>query len=490
MTTTTFDQEQILRIVAARSPVWRVDPVAWGRDVLGVDAWGSETSRWKGRGTTQAQWMRAAVRSRRLAVRSGHKTGKSRGAAQLALWFWTMFDHATVVLTAPTGRQIEEVCWKEVCELYKLARARGFDLGGRLYERPDKGLRGPQSRRLFGIAAEKADSFSGISAPLIVYIVDEGSGVDEAIWEAILGNSAGTSWVITIGNPTQVTGQFYRCFHEERHEWRTFNLSSEDTPNVVEGAEVIPGLATRSYIEERRRVWRPHEVHPAYAVRVRGDFPGRGANSVVSLLRVEAAQRAWRATERVPDERLHVGLDVARFGDDESALVMRRGRRVLSVTKQAGLDTVDLAGWAAREVLKARTPREREGIDERPLVLVDEIGVGAGVLDNLIRRPEIEAQGVNVAEASDEEDEFPNLRSQVWFAVDDWLEGSELAPSETLARDLLTPRYSFDVRGRRKVESKDEIKKRLGRSTDEGDALCLAIYTPPPPTLPTRARIR
>lgn len=475
---------------------WRNDPGLFARDVLGFEPWDDEGH------DSQASVLRSVPRNRRIATRSGHKTGKSRLLATVALWAFALFPGARAIMTAPTGRQIGEVLWREVSALYRAARKR-VDLGGQIHETWSKGLRSFQQSEVFGISTDETHRFSGISAPMVVYLVDEGPGVSEEVWRAIFGNVAGGAWIITAGNPVEQSGQFFRCFHEESHLWRRFLLSSERTP-TARGIASIPGLSTREWVDEMRARYFPHDSHPEYAARVRGDFPAGGAQNVIALSLVERSeQRARALTHRdvsgfVEAHALDVGVDVARFGDDMTCAIGRRGPFVLRPVEWNGANLVDSANRVVAYVEEHMTPDERRGVLRRgpARVRVDTIGVGAGLFDALEAIVEerarktrgirtIEPMSVNVAEASDASDDFgrpsySNLRAEVWHAVGDFLATGFLpADVPKLRADLLAPHYGFDLRGRRLVEPKDAIKKRIGRSPDTGDALALCVYSPP-----------
>jgi hypothetical protein len=267
-------------------------------------------------------------------------------------------------------------------------------------------------------------------------------------------------------NPTQTSGTFYDAFHSKREFWTTIHVSSEEAAAVD---PPIEGLALQSYIDEKRAEWGVDS--PLYAVRIRGDFADHSENSVVAISDIEAAVERWEETQEPTDALLHIGVDVARFGDDESVIQPRRGNKALPQRLFNGLDNVDLAG----EVL--RCVREMRRVGERPVVKVDVIGNGGGVADHLRRYPkELELVEVNVAEAASVEG-FPKLRDQLWFGLSKWLsEGGSVPPDPKLEGELAAPHYSFDLQGRQKVEGKDDIKKRLGRSPDRADALALSVY--------------
>jgi len=204
-----------------------------------------------------------------------------------------------------------------------------------------------------------------------------------------------------------------------------------------------------------------------YQVRVRGDFPSQAENAIIALSLVEEAPRRW---EDMPgDGRLVLGVDVARFGDDETVIFPVRGKKALSPIVLRGLDAVQVAGKVLEVARELAIP------GELPLVKVDSIGVGSGVADFLRYRSQVECVGVNVANAATVK-EYALLRDQLWFGVQKWpKEGGAIPPDPKLEAELVAPTYAFDLRGRIKVEPKAKIKERLRRSPDRADALALAV---------------
>jgi len=397
-------------------------------------------------------------------VRSGHKIGKSSAVVVLALWFVTTRPRARVVMTSASYRQVRDILWKELRRIHSVAP---IPIGGRLATDPETGLQCKDGREIVGLSTNEPERIAGYSGPEMLFIIDEASGVDEAVFEALEGNRAGGARIVMLSNATRTAGTFFDAFHGKADFWRTIHISSEETPNVTGLEDPIPGLATREWVEEKRREW--GEQSALYAVRVRGDFPAQGERAVVPLSYVLDAI----AREAEPDGPLMFGLDVARFGDDESVLVARRGKAVIDARAFAQLDGPDLAG----RVLEVVRGLRRQ--DERPTVNVDVIGVGSSVFDVLVRSPEVQAVAVNVSEKATTEG-YHALRDQLWGAVRDWLkDGGSIPDDARLQAEIVSPTYAFDAQGRMKVESKADMKKRLGRSPDRADALALAIHTPP-----------
>lgn len=470
---------------------WRSDPVAFAIDALGVEPWDD------GSGESQADVLRACAAHKLVSTRSGHKVGKSATAAILSLWGYALFDDARVILTAPTYRQVREVLWRDIAKFYKRARV---PLGGKISpDSPTTGLRHPAGNQVLGLSTDDPDRFSGISGANVFYIVDEASGVSEAIFDAIHGNRAGGASLWMFGNPTQLAGTFFESHHGNADIYRTFHLDSERVArfNTNErGESRIPGLAWFGWIDERKRAWRPHETHPMYAVRVRGDFPPIGLNTIISLLAWGSARKRW--VERFGDglaydegglKKLHrelarkyplvIGFDVARFGDDACVLIARRGPVVFPAVSGSYMDSKEAAAWARHHIRSWMRPGEGTGVPgtHAPTVNVDSIGVGSGVFDELARDRWLNAVSVQTSERADLDAEYHNLRAQLWFNTARWLkEEGCVPPDDELRVELLAPQYKFDESGRLKAEPKDEIKERLGRSPDRGDALVMAVY--------------
>jgi hypothetical protein len=427
-----------------------------------------------------------------VAVRSGHKVGKSTSAVILALWWVCTRPRARVIMTSSTGRQVRAILWKELRRVYSSTRAK---LGGELHKVPDAGLQYEDGREVVGFSTNEPEKMAGFSGPNILFILDEASGIPADIFEAIEGNRAGGARLVMFSNPTQTVGEFYEAFHSKRHLYRCIRVSSEETPNAQGDGLPIPGLATKAWIEEKKEEW--GEDSPIYAVRVRGDFPRSGTNNVVSIVLLEQAVERWRSLhdedlddeERYQfpapdDEGLHLGVDVAREGDDESAVAPRRGFEMLPLRTFRGLDGPDLAGKVLEIALELRRP------GEKVFAKVDVIGVGSSCFDALRRiakepgRDWLVIVPVNVAEAATIEPKkddpgYYNLRTQLWFLLLAWLKAGGVLPDDgKLAGELAAPTYGFDLRGRRQLESKNDTKKRLGRSPDRADAVVLAIYVP------------
>ena len=442
-----------------------LSPVAFAREVLGVELWHK-----------QVEALTALTEHRRVAVKSGNGLGKGFCAAVAVLWFIHSRPDAIVLTTAPTFRQVRHILWRQIRRLYGPAAE---SLGGRML---DTRWELPDGRYAMGLSADGADQFQGFHSPNVFIVVDEAEGVSEEIYEAI--ESVMTSadpLLLLIGNPTSMSGAFRRAFHEERGIYRPVTISALESPNVQAGKVVIPGLATSQWVEERKQIW--GEKSPVYHSRVLGEFPDQGEDTLIALSKIEAAIKnivdavSWTidsktviGSERTAAEDVIIAVDVARYGSDSSVILRRRGDHVEDIRVLRQMDTMRLAGRIA-EAIRDHLPA---------YVLIDEIGIGAGVVDRL-RQLGHPVYGVNVARKALNDRKFLNLRAEgYWRLRDRFANGSISIPDDRrLIAELSSLRYSYDSTDRLKIESKEEIRKRNLPSPDRADALMLAFLPPP-----------
>lgn len=480
--------KQLRKLRAERAPVtsssgifarYHDDPVGFAVDILGITPW-----------ERQVEILKSIAHHPKVAVRSGHKVGKTNSIAIATLWWFATRLRAKVVLTSSTDAQIETQLWPEIRGLYSNAKVA---LGGKMNLSHQTGLRAEDGRHVFGISTNKTDNMGGHSGAELLFLADEASGIKDVIFQAIEGNLAGGGRLGMFGNPIRTSGTFFEAFHSKAEFWHRIHVSSAMTPNVVSGQDLIPGLATRAWVELKTRE-HGGPGDPQFDVRVAGNFPQQSENAIIGLSDVDDAQQRWRmpvATDGV----LELGVDVARFGDDETVIYARRGNYFYPPVVLRSMDGIDVAGHVLKMVRELRvgtpvvtTSRTAAGeqqsmrLAEVPKVKIDVTGgTGGSPFDVLKRhRDEVEAIGITVSESATEE-RFSRLRDQLWFAARDFLrQGGAIPDDPALVGELIGPTYKFDIRGRIKVESKDEMKARLEnhRSPDRADALALAIYQP------------
>lgn len=418
----------------------KADPVFFMQKILGASLTPDQTT------------VAASVREhRRTAAPAGHGVGKTFVAAGLVLWYLVTRPGAKVITTAPTWRQVEEVLWREIASAYSRVKV---PIGGRLLATH---LELGPAWFAMGLSTDDPTRFQGIHAPRMMVVLDEATGVAPEIWDAAEALAVGAEdRFLAIGNPTDPSSRFKQVCDSGR--WNVVEISAENHPNVVEGRVVVPGAPTREWVQERLEDYGGRDSG-LYRARVLGKWPEAGSDALIPLALVEAARDRWVEPCGRPAA---VGCDVARFGEDETVVltVDEAGNVALPIVR-VGQDLMATAGHL-RSIGARRTA-------------VDDTGLGGGVTDRL-RELEVVVEAVNFGEAADEAEKFVNRRAELWWGLRDALKAGRIAlpDDRRLAADLTNVRYSFDSRGRIKLESKDDIRKRLGRSPDRGDALALA----------------
>lgn len=449
-----YDRTLAKRIVAVKD-----DPVEWVRRVLGQDPWSS-----------QQVILRAIRDHRRVAVKSCHGAGKSTVAAWAVLWFLFCHRNSTVVTTAPTGRQVDEILWREIRAAYTASK---YPLGGRMPPKASTIEVGPNWFAL-GYSTDKGDKFQGFHAPHILVVLDEASGVEPAIFDAMEGLTTGANVrVLLIGNPTNPSGHFARAFRPDSGYF-TMSMPAFATPNFT-GESERPYLVTPEWVEERRKDW--GEDDPNWTARVLAEFPGQDEHQLIALHQVMAA----RTRDVDEDEASIIAADVARFGVDRTVIVHRKGLR----TEFVSVTTKEPITETAARVIAAML-----AVDAKYAV-IDDDGVGGGVTDVL------RAKGIRVfpfrnGSKSRTPKRFANRRAEGYWGLRERFQQGLIAipDDEKLTGELTALRYGFTNVDQIKVESKDEMRKRGLRSPDLADAVMMAyahhdpalIFEPDAPT--------
>jgi hypothetical protein len=447
-----------------------LDPVAWMEERLGAFLW-----------SVQRDIAAAVAAHRRVAVHSCWASGKSWLAARLVAWWLDTHPpgEAFVVTTATTGAQVRAILWREIGRAHRDGK-----LAGRLNQ-TEWWLGG----EMVAIGRKPADydatAFQGIHARYVLVVIDEAAGVPEAIFRAAAGITSNVhSRVLAIGNPDDAQSYFARVC-APGSGWEVRGVDAFATPNFT--GEPVPDalrdqLISRDYEQELRA-----EVgadSPVYVAKVRGRFPVDAPDGVIPASWIVAAQRRWQdwqARGEPPPAFTCVGVDVG-AGGDPSVLAPRHGPLITELQRLGTKDTMATTG-AVAALLQTLGG----------YAYVDEIGIGAGVGDRL-REQGLPGEAFIASAASPFMDPsgklgFVNRRAEAWWNLRVLLDPQHgnavaLPPDDRLAADLAAPRYQFVSGGQIRIESKADIRKRLGRSTNDGDAVVQAFAARLPDTTP------
>lgn len=409
----------------------------------------------------QADALRLLASNDRVSIRSGHGVGKSAMESWTLLWWLVTRFPAKVACTAPTAHQLADVLWGEVAKWHRRMKE---PFRSWLNVKADRVELATAPNESFAVARtarkEEPEAFQGFHSENMLFLVDEASGVEDIIFEVGEGamSTAGAKTLMA-ANPTRTSGYFHASHHAQRHRWRVV---------VVNGEKC--SLVSREYIADMGEKY--GKDSNIYRVRVLGEFPTSEDDAVIPLHLCESAKT--RQVEPIRTLLPVWGVDVARFGGDRSALAKRCANTMLEPVKSwRGKDTMQTAGLIAAEY------HDQRQIDPSMLpaeILVDVIGIGAGVVDRL-HELGLPVRGVNVAESAAVGERFMRLRDELWWKGREWLMGqsTRLADDDALIAELTAPRYEITSAGKLKVESKDDLKKRGLPSPDLADAFLLTM---------------
>ena len=435
------------------------DPVAWCHERLNVVLW-----------SKQQEIARAVAGQRRVAVKSCHAGGKSWLMARLAAWWLdtaSRVGEAFVVTSAPTGKQVRAILWREI----NRAHAAG-NLTGRCNQTewwmPYQGADGSFKEELVAFGQKPQDmdpaAFQGIHAPRVLVIFDEAGGIPVELWEAadsLIANEG--SQIAVIGNPDDPTTEFANVC-KPGSGWHVVQISAFDTPNFT--GEAIPAdvaaqLIGRTWVEEKRRKW--GEANPLWIAKVLGEFPQIADFGLIPIAWVKAAQE--RTLE--PGLPVELGVDVG-GGRDKSVVYVRRGPVVRMANKDTNPDTMQTTGTVIQIMKDTGATKAK----------VDEIGIGSGVVarGKELGKPFV---GVNVGRAAKNPEQYANRRAELAWGLRERFQGGDvdLDPADDdLAAQLCSIKTKPTSRGQVALESKDDYKKRMKtHSPDEFDAVMLAF---------------
>lgn len=409
-----------------------------------------------------------------IAVASGHGPGKSALISMVLHWGLSTMVDTKILVTANTETQLRTKTWPEVAKWVRLAvNKHWFKVTATAISVVDKEHERTWRADAIPWSESSTESFAGLhnEGRRIIVIFDEGSAIDDKIWEVIEGalTDANTEiiWIV-FGNPTRNTGRFRECFGRLKHRWKKRQIDSR----TVEGTN-----------KEQFEQWSKDygEDSDFFRVRVKGEFPRAGTMQFIPSDIVDAARR------REPEAKLYdplvMGVDVARFGDDQTVICIRRGRDAKSIPWEymRGADTMQVAA----RVMQLANRYKPDAI------FVDGGGVGGGVVDRL-RMFKYVVYDVQFGAAADKTDRaaegdilYANKRAEIWGSMKNWLKGGMIPDDPELVAELTSVEYGYKMQqGVDKIilEKKDDMKKRGLSSPDRSDALALTFSFPVMPS--------
>ena len=412
------------------------------------------------------------------AVRSGHGIGKSAVQAWAIIWFICTRPYPKIPCTAPTQHQLYDILWAEVSKWLRSNPA----LQREIIWTQERVYMAGAKEEWFAVArtSNTPDALQGFHSESLLFIIDEASGVDDKVFEPVLGAlSTEGARLLMCGNPTQLQGFFYDAFHKNRAEYHTIHVDDRNSPRV-----------SQEYIDRIRTMY--GEDSDVFRVRVAGDFPKSEKDVFIPLSMVEKSINTdWKEPEKPLS--VHIGCDVARFGDDKTVIGYKIDEKIYFHQKIQGQDTVRTAHEIA--LLGCRLV-DKYHLETAIPVKIDDGGVGGGVTDNLrqIKRSDPDrfwwlsivpvkfGQIIRHKYYHDTTTYMMAVVKKLLQTIDD--DGNEkpveliLPDDADLAAQLSTRKYGVTEKSKVKIESKKDVKARGQPSPDEADCvllLCLPV---------------
>lgn len=445
-----------------------------------------------------------------VSVASGTARGKDFVAACAALCFLfltpkfrngMLVENTKIAMTAPTGRQVENIMTPEVRRLYKKMIAKfPFLQIGRLVANDIRTDYEEWFLTGFKANDDNTEAWSGFHAVNTMFVITEASGIDEKVFNAIEGNLQGNSRLLMVFNANIASGYAAKSMKSSR--FKKFRLDSLNAENVVKKKLIIPGQVDYDWVKDKVQTWcspiqesdfdegqgdfrfeggiyRPNDL---FRVKVRGMFPKVSEDTLVPYEWVEIANRNWeelQAKDFRPRKHPRVGVDVAGMGRDSSVLCPRYGSYVprFDVHQSGGkADHMHVAGMA-RTYLQ----------DEKARAYIDTIGEGAGVYSRLVELGHTNAisckfsEGANGLSDNTGQYQFANMRAYLYWKMREWLDPKNgympaLPPDDELIEELTATKWKFQSDGKILMEPKEKIKEKIKRSPDKMDSLANTFY--------------
>lgn len=467
--------------VKSKKRLYQTDFQAWKADILGLRTY----EKMQEIGDT-ALFGNIA----RTAIKSANGTAKSFEMSAMIAWVASVFPEgeAISIISAPSVPQIQKVVFAYLKSHFGLAAARNNALPGWINESLEWKFSGSGGDQYlaFGRKPPEQDAvsvFQGVRSQFgkTYVFYDEAGGMSRPLFTASEAVMTGAdARFVGIGNPDNTGTYFQEIWTDPKlkEEWNRFTISAFDLPTLT-GEVVYPGdpgmeermrksLTSREWVEHKQRIW--GETDARYLSKVLGEFPGDGDNAFFGQRVIDLSYEA-----DIPEDAINsvvLGVDIARYGQDESVIYSNQGGRIRLVDSWGKTDTVT----TARKIHEHAT---RIGATE---VRIDSSGVGGGVYDQLEILEEFRDKvylliGIDGGTTSPDLSRWANnraynhdsLRMQMQDgAIDLDYEDSDLRDQ------LLGVTYKFTNRGGIQITPKDQMRTVMDGSPDRLDAVIYA----------------
>lgn len=446
--------------------LWRNDPVR-----MVVDEFGIEPDKWQARALRK--FPSQNVDEKRLSLQACAGPGKTFVEAACGLNFLACYgephEHPKGAAVSVTADNLKTNLWPEFSKLMQRSPffSRAFKwTKERIYavDHPETWFLEARSFSKDANPEEQGRTLSGIHAKRVLFLIDESGDIPVTVLKTAEQALASCQWgkIVQAGNPTSHEGMLYAAATKLRHMWHVITINGDPED---------PERSPRINLDWAREQIAQHGREDAWVMAyILGQFPPNSINSLLSIEDVEKAMKRQYRTEQIESGQKRLGIDVAREGLDKTSLFPRWGLQAYKPVQMSHARGNDVAARAA--VAKEKWQWE--------LCFVDDTGgYGGSVCDSFVQAG-IDHIPVNFASAAIDP-RYYNKRSEMLFKMAEWVKaGGALPDLPSLRAEMPALKYTFST-GRLKVIEKDQIKKTLGHSPDDCDALALTFALPEMP---------
>lgn len=441
---------------------WREDPRIFVREVFGVtpDPW-------------QDQALADFPHNPRQVMLACKGPGKTTVLAWLCWNFLLTRSHAKIGATSISGSNLSANLWAEM----SIWRRKSELLSG-LFEWTAKRIFCKESPETwfmdFRTWPHSADEHSlgqtlaGLWADNVMNVIDEAGGVPVPVLKTAevvaqkFGQPNCDGHVLLAGNTTSTSGSLYEAAVRRRHLWKVYEVTADpDNPKRTPRVDIE---YARSQIREYGR------DNPWVMINILGQFPRQGINTFISPDEVIQAQKRHYADAIFSASPVTMGVDIARFGDDETVFWFRQGLASFAPLRMRNVETT----YGVSHML--RMANERRAVS----IQLDMGNTGAAWLDIAVNAMNAtNVLGVNFGGKPKNPERFKNKRAEMLWEACEWIKsGGALPPVPEMVEGLSTMTYAYTLTGQIQVEEKAQIKARLGRSPDPEDAFMCTFAFP------------
>jgi len=425
----------------------------------------------------------------RVAAKSGHGVGKTTLLSWAGWIFLNLYEQSRIVSTAPTFAQLHDVLWPEYAKWHvhmpEGLSSRWDISGGHIRSKSH-----PKTWFAVARTSNKSANLQGFHGTDIMVQGDEASAIPPDVFEVIEGimsnaeEEGQTAKLLLTGNPNYTAGEFYNAFHKNSNLYSLYTISGDPRIKVIaaetkqnHGKIYYSKRVSKKYCSTMEKKYGLDSA--VYDVRVRGLFPRMDDSACIPLQWAENAVGVDLPGFDAVAHAFTLVLDVARQGGDETVLAHFRRGHCISMKAWAKTSTVQCEDIIVDAVIAIK---QQGMLVER--IVVDEPGVGGGVVDGL-RRRDVGAitpynGGESMKKDKDPEDDcrmFANRRSRDWWYARRAFEvgAIHIPDDEDLINQIASVQYGYNEKERILVESKNKMRDRLGEdaSPDRADVIVM-----------------